>query len=158
MADKLIGNLITGDHPTPGKARPLKDQLKAPVSIGAVLLLIGGLLWEFINYSEESRVRSFMETVSDARYEVAYSMWDSDERYQMDDFLLDWGEEGYYASGSMNFDICDSNSSGAAVVVYTRIDGGPPLAILVDKETGLLSYSPENKYRGRRISRFAGCL
>ncbi len=158
MAEKLIGNLITGDHPPPEKARALKDQLKVPVSIGAVLLLIGGLLWEFINYSEESRVRSFMETVADARYETAYSMWDSDERYQMDDFLLDWGEEGYYASGSMDFDICDSNSSGTAVVVYTRIDGGPPLAMLVDKETGLISYSPENKYRGRRISRFAGCL
>ncbi len=158
MAEKLIGNLITGDHPPPEKARALKDQLKVPVSIGAVLLLIGGLLWEFINYSEESRVRSFMETVADARYDAAYSMWDSDDRYQMHDFLLDWGEEGYYASGSMDFDICDSNSSGTAVVVYTRIDGGPPLAMLVDKETGLISYSPENKYRGRRISRFAGCL
>ena len=153
MADKLIGNLITGDHLTPKKTR----QLKLPVSIGAVLILLA-LLWEFINYREESSVRSFMEAVADARYEAAYSMWDSDERYQMDDFLLDWGEDGYYTSISMNFDICDSSSSGTAVIVYTRIESGPPLAMMVDKETGLLSYSPENKYRESRISRFAGCL
>lgn len=153
MADKLIGNLITGDHLTPKKTR----QLKLPVSIGAVLILLA-LLWEFINYREESSVRSFMEAVADARHEAAYSMWDSDERYQMDDFLLDWGEDGYYTSISMNFDICDSNSSGTAVIVYTRIESGPPLAMMVDKETGLLSYSPENKYRESRISRFAGCL
>ena len=153
MADKLIGNLITGDHLTPKKTR----QLKLPVSIGAVLILLA-LLWEFINYREESSVRSFMEAVADARDEAAYSMWDSDERYQMDDFLLDWGEDGYYTSISMNFDICDSSSSGTAVIVYTRIESGPPLAMMVDKETGLLSYSPENKYRESRISRFAGCL
>ena len=100
-----------------------------------------------------------MEAVASAEYDLAFNMWDSDERLPDGTiFLLDWGKEGYYAAGSIAFDVCDSNSSGNVVIVYTRIDGGAPLAIMVDKETGLLSYSPENKYRGGRISRFSGCL
>ena len=158
MADKLIGSLIHGDHPEPKKAPGLIEALKVPVSIGMFLLVSGGLLYSFINYREESRVRRFLESVGAAAYDTAYTMWDADERYQMKDFLLDWGQDGFYTKGPVNFDICDSNSSGATVVVYARIDGSNPVAIMVDKENLLLSYSPDNKYTSGMISRFAGCL
>jgi hypothetical protein len=158
MADKLIGSLIYGDHPEPKKARSLIESLKVPVSIGTFLLVGGGLLYNFINYREESRVTVFLESVATSEFEAAYSMWDGDERYLMKDFLLDWGEEGFYTKGPMNFDICDSNSAGATVVVYVRIDGRYPVAILVDKENLLLSYAPDNKYISGMVSRSAGCL
>ncbi len=158
MTEKLIGSLIHGDHPEPRKARSLMESLKVPVSIGIFVLLVGGLLYKFINYPEESRVTAFLESVADGQYDEAYAMWDGDERYQMKDFLLDWGQDGFYTKGPVDFDVCDSNSSGSAVVVYARIDGSHPVAMMVDKETHLLSYSPDNKYITGMVSRFAGCL
>lgn len=158
MAEKLIGDLLSGDHLPPPEVPLLRERLKTPLAIGIPLLVIAVLLYTFINYREESTVRTFLYTVSVADNETAYAMWDAGERYRMKDFLIDWGEGGYYTNGPMKFDLCDSNSSGSAVIVYVRIDGRSPLAIMVDKATLLLSFSPSNKYREGGISRFSGCL
>ena len=158
MAEKLIGHLLSGDHSPPPETPLPGERLKTPLAIGIPLLVLSIALYTFINYREESSVRTFLETVSVADYETAYTMWDAGERYRMKDFLIDWGEDGYYTNGAMKFDLCDSNSSGSAVIVYVRIDDRSPLAIMVDKETLLLSFSPSNKYREGGISRFSGCL
>ena len=150
MAEKLIGSLIHGDHPEPGKARPLKDRLKIPVALLLTLLVIGGGLYRFINYREESRVSAFLETIAARQFEDAYAMWDGDERYDLGDFLEDWGEAGFYTTGLERFDVIDSNNRGSSVIVYATVNDGFPIAILADKETLLLSFSPENKYSGRR--------
>jgi hypothetical protein len=149
MADKLIGSLIYDDHPEPKKARPLAERLKVPVSLLLVLMLVGGLLYRFVNYREEARVQRFLEEVAAGRYEDAYALWDGDERYSIDDFLVDWGEQGYYTSGMETYDVVDSNNRGTRVIVYATVNDGFPIAILVDKDTLLLSFSPENKYSGR---------
>ena len=147
MAEKLIGSLIYGDHPPPKKARPIKDRIKVPVSIALVLIVVGGALYKFANYREESQVHRFLETIAAGRYEDAYAMWDAGERYRMKAFLEDWGDEGYYTSGPREFDVIDSDGGGGAVTVYAQIDDQVPVAILVHKETLLLSFSPDNKYR-----------
>ncbi len=150
MAEKLIGSLVYGDHPEPRKANPLKDRLKIPAALLLTLLVVGGGLYRFINFREELRVSAFLETIAAGQFEEAYAMWDGDERYDLGDFLVDWGAEGFYTTGMESFDVIDSNNRGTSVIVYATVDDGFPIAILADKETLLLSFSPENKYSGGR--------
>ena len=59
----------------------------------------------------------------------------------------DWGKDGYYTKGMHNARIVDSNGKGGAVVVYLGIDSlRSPVALLVDKETLKISFSPISKY------------
>src|SRR5262245_27265027 len=99
MADKLIGSLIHGEHVVPKKQRPLKERLKLPVAIGIALLLIGLVVYKFANYREERRVAEFLEDIRESHYEAAYTKWDAGGRYSMNDFMADWGRNGYYAKG-----------------------------------------------------------
>jgi hypothetical protein len=148
MAEKLIGSLIYGEHAVPKKSKPWKDRLKVPVAIGAVLLVIGGVAYKFANYREEGRTREFVQSVMSGQYEAAYAMWDVQGNYLMEDFLTDWGKEGYYTKGTTSAEVVDSNTSGGVVVVYVALDTfKAPVALRVDKETLKLSFSPINKYR-----------
>ena len=148
MADKVIGSLIYGQHELPKKQRPWKERLKVPVSIGLVLIVISGLAYKFANFREERRVSQFLNAVSTGNFDVAYADWDNSEgRYTMKDFLVDWGKDGYYTKGMQTAEVIDSNGRGTSVVVYVGIDNVKvPVAIRVDKETLKLSFSPTNKY------------
>ena len=146
MADKIIGSLIYDDHPIPRKSRAWKERLKVPVTIGIVLLVIAGIAWKFANFREEGRVRQFMQAVQGGQYEAAYQMWDSEGRYRLEDFLQDWGRDGFYTKGMHDARIVDSNTKGGSVIVYVEIDGKRPVALMVDKEELKISFSPTNKY------------
>jgi hypothetical protein len=68
----------------------------------------------------------------------------------MQDFLSDWGKDGYYTKGVSSAKVMDSNSRGTSVVVYVDIQSLKfPLALRVNKESLKLSYSPTNKYRAK---------
>src|SRR5262245_36851920 len=147
MAEKIIGSLIYGDHPTPKKSRALKERLKVPAGIALVLIFLSGVLYKFANYKEERRVRQFMEVIQSGQYDSAYRQWDADGRYTMNDFLQDWGKDGYYTKGMHNARVVDSNGKGGGVVVYVGIDSlRSPVALLVNKETLKISFSPISKY------------
>jgi hypothetical protein len=148
MAEKIIGSLIYGEHVAPKRQRPWKDRVKAPVAILAVIIFVGGLVYKFINYREERHVMNFVAMLQQGQYDAAYATWDADEHYTMKDFLVDWGEDGYYMEGMKEYSIIDSNTSGTAVVVYVQFDTfNVPVAIRVDKETFKMTFSPVNKYR-----------
>src|SRR5215510_1034105 len=118
MAEKLIGSLLHDDHPIPKKSRAWKERLKVPVAIGMVLLVIGGIAYKFANFREERRVRQFIASVEQGQYEAAYQIWDSDGHYRIQDFLQDWGRDGYYTKGMRDAQVVDSNGQGGSVVVY----------------------------------------
>jgi hypothetical protein len=146
MADKIIGSLIYDDHPIPKKSRAWKDRLKVPVAIGIVLLVIGGVAWKFANFREEGRVRQFVDAVRAGQYDTAYQKWDIDGHYRMEDFLQDWGRDGFYTKGMHDARVVDSNGKGGSVIVYVAIDERRPVALMVDKESLKISFSPTNKY------------
>jgi len=147
MAEKIIHSLIYDDHPIPKKSRALKERLKVPVGIALVLIFVSGLIYKYANYKEEGRVRRFMEAVEGGQYDSAYQQWDGDGKYTMNEFLEDWGKEGYYTKGMHEAQVVDSNGKGGAVVVYVGIDTlKSPIALRVDKETLKISFSPESKY------------
>src|SRR5262245_10999701 len=95
MADKLIGSLLYDDHPIPKKTRALKERLKVPGAIFLTLIFVSGVAYKFANYREERRVRQFVGAIEEGKYDTAYQQWDFDSRYTMNDFLQDWGKEGY---------------------------------------------------------------
>jgi hypothetical protein len=146
MADKIIGSLIYDNHPVPKKSRAWKERFKVPIAIAVVLLLIGGVAWKFANFREEGQVRRFMDAVRASQYDVAYQMWDVEGRYRMEDFLQDWGRDGFYTKGMHDAGVVDSNGKGGSVIVYVAIDNRRPVALIVDKETLKISFSPTNKY------------
>jgi len=147
MADRLIGSLLYDDHPIPKKSRALKDRLKVPVGIALVLIFVSGIAYKFANYREERRVRQFVGAIEKEQFDAAYREWDADGRYTMNDFLQDWGKEGYYTKGMHEARVIDSNGRGGAVVVYLAIDSlKSPVALRVDKETMKISFSPVSKY------------
>ena len=147
MADKLIGSLLHDDHPIPKKSRALKERLKVPGGILLVLIFVSGVVYKFANYREERRVRQFVGAIETGNYDTAYHQWDFDSHYTMNDFLQDWGKEGYYTKGMHAARVIDSNGRGGAVVVYLFIDSlKSPVALRVDKETMKISFSPVSKY------------
>ena len=147
MADKIIGSLIYGDHPIPRRSRALKERLKVPVIIALVLIFVSGVIYKFANFREERAVRQFVGQIEGGNLDAAYQLWDAEGRYTMKDFLQDWGRDGYYTKGMHEARVVDSNSKGASVVVYLSVDSlGSPVALLVDKDTLKISFSPVSKY------------
>jgi len=151
MREPMVGSLIYGDHKIPKKSRPWKDRLKLPGIVLLVFVVIGGLYYEYHNYREEGAVRHFLSEVFAGHPEEAFSRWDLEGgSYSMQDFLMDWGKDGYYTRGAASAKVVDSNSRGTSVVVYVSIDTFKlPVAFRVDKESLKLSYSPTNKFRAR---------
>ncbi|HEY2379783.1 MAG TPA: hypothetical protein VGK48_01255 [Terriglobia bacterium] len=147
MAEKIIGSLLYDNHPIPKKSRALKERLKVPFWIALVLIFISGMLYKFANFREERAVRQFMAQVEGGNLDGAYQLWDASGRYSMKDFDQDWGKDGYYTKGMHDARVVDSNSKGTSVVVYLGIDSlKSPLALLVDKDTLKISFSPVSKY------------
>jgi hypothetical protein len=147
MADRIIHSLIYDDHPIPKRSRALKERLKVPVGIALVIIFVSGLAYRYANYREEGRVRDFIKTVEGGQFDTAYQQWDADAKYTMNDFLQDWGKEGYYTKGMHEARVVDSNGQGSGVVVYVGIDSlRSPVALLVNKETLKISFSPVSKY------------
>jgi len=147
MADKLIGSLLHDDHPIPKRSRAWKERLKVPVAIALVLIFIAGVAYKFANFREERRVRQFIEEINGGQYDAAYQDWDAEGRYTLKDFMQDWGKDGYYTKGMHQASVMDSNGKGGSVVVYVSIDSLKyPVALLVDKESLKISFSPISKY------------
>ena len=150
--EPIVGSLIFGDHKIPKKSRPWRDRVKLPVAVALAFLVIGVLYYEFCNYREEGAVREFLSEVFSGNTNAAWAKWDVEEgqSFSKQDFLTDWGKDGYYTKGVTTAKVIDSNGKGNSVVVYIDIATQRfPLAVRVDKETLKLSYSPNNKYRAR---------
>lgn len=148
----MVGSLIYGDHKIPKKSRPWKDRLKLPAAVMLVFIVIGVLYYEFVNYREEGAVKEFLSEVVSGNADAAWARWDVEEgdSFSKQDFLMDWGKDGYYTKGMTSATVVDSNGRGQSVIVYVEIETLKfPLAIRVDKTTLKLSYSPTNKYRAR---------
>ena len=151
MREPMVGSLIYGDHKIPKKSRPWKERLKLPAAVALGFVVIAALAYEFYNYSEERAVTQFLAEVFDGHTDQAFARWDLEGgSYEMEDFLKDWGRDGYYTKGAKSAKVIDSNSKGPVVVVYIGIDThNLPVALRVDRQTHKLSYSPTNKYRAR---------
>src|SRR6185436_933570 len=133
----------------PKKQKSWQVRILLPILI---VLVIAGLafgVYKFANYREEGSVSGFLADLRDQKFDKAYSEdWDLEgSHYTMKDFMDDWGKDGYYGKAITSAKISDSNSSGLSVIVYVKLEGfKAPIALLVNKETLKVSFSPNNKF------------
>ena len=126
---------------------PSKIKRLLPISILIPLILIlliaGSLLSiRFWNIRQEHAVSRFMTALEEGKYEDAYKLWQPSPSYSYNDFLHDWGEQGDYGK-VRKFEILDSESKGATVIVTVKVnDVTPPVELLVTRKTLGLAYSP----------------
>ncbi|HET9943018.1 MAG TPA: hypothetical protein VFR05_06735 [Terriglobia bacterium] len=151
MREPMVGSLIYGDHKVPRKTRPWREMWKLPAAVGLVFIVLSVLVYQYCNYKQEGAVTDFLAEVYSGNTDAAFSRWDTEgASYTKQDFLNDWGKDGYYTKYVKSAEVIDSNGKGTVVIVYVEIDTFKiPLALRVDNESLKLSYSPTNKYRAR---------
>jgi hypothetical protein len=85
-----------------------------------VLVLSAGFWYFFRFHPEESAVDTFMEHVVSGQFQDAYHMWQGGASYKYEDFLQDWGPNGYYGPVRSYRVIAahkPKNASGVIIVV-----------------------------------------
>jgi hypothetical protein len=116
-----------------------------PVQILLALVLLGlagFLTYHFWNFRQERAVTRFLDALEQGNYQVAYTLWQPAPSYTYNNFLSDWGVQGDYGK-IRNFEILDSQSKGASVVVTVRINGvEPPLELIVKRKSAGLAFAP----------------
>src|SRR6185295_16762120 len=111
----MVGSLIYGDHKVPKKTRPWSERWKLPTAVFLVFVAISILAYKYCNYREEGAVTQFLGDVFNGHPDAAFSKWDLDGgSYTMEDFLSDWGKDGYYTKGVTSAKVVDSNSRGTS--------------------------------------------
>ena len=110
-----------------------------------IIVVVGGLIgyFAFHNLPEKRAVANFLTQLEQGNYKEAYKLWQPAPDYTYDDFMHDWGPKGDYGK-IREFKILDAESKGSAIaiVIVTINNQTPALALLVDRKTKGLAYSP----------------
>ena len=76
---------------TSHRSRPLAFTIAA-----IVLVAVVSLWWAFRFYPEKRAVARFFDAVVAGDTAKAYQLWQPKPSYKMEDFLADWGPNGYF--------------------------------------------------------------
>ncbi len=79
-------------------------------------------------YQERATVRSFLSAVESGNMQQAYQIWQPSPSYSFQDFLNDWGTEGYYGP-VRSFRIEHSerpHGGGSSVVIKVQVSSDQP--------------------------------
>ncbi len=110
-----------------------------------IIIVVGGVIgyFAFHNLPEKRAVANFLTQLEQGNYKEAYRLWQPAPNYTYDDFLHDWGPKGDYGK-VREFKIVSAESKGSelVIVVVTINNQTPALALLVDRKTKGLAYSP----------------
>jgi hypothetical protein len=110
-----------------------------------IIVVVGGVIgyFAFHNLPEKRAVANFLTQLEQGNYKEAYKLWQPAPDYTYDDFMHDWGPKGDYGK-IREFKILDAESKGSAIaiVIVTINNQTPALALLVDRKTKGLAYSP----------------
>ena len=120
-----------------------KDRpLIMPILLAGSVISIGLLIYLFGNFREEQAVRKCMEALKSEDLISAYQLWGPTEEYTYQDFLKDWGEQGYYGQVK-HFHILRSKWKGSGVIVMVQINNlRKPIAFWVERKTRTIGFSP----------------
>ena len=110
-----------------------------------IIVVVGGVIGYFAlhNLPEKRAVANFLTQLKEGNYKEAYKLWQPAPDYSYDEFMHDWGPKGDYGK-VREFKIIRAESKGSAIVVViiTVNNQTPALALLVDRKTKGLAYSP----------------
>ncbi len=109
------------------------------ISAFIFLLLLAVGLWYLFRFEAEKRmVENFMETVVAGDFEQAYRLWKPVATYTFQDFLEDWGPEGYYGPVRSYRITYASRPDGASGVIVT-VEVSPDTPFPENRETEKLA-------------------
>ncbi len=112
-----------------------------------VLAVVGGVLFfYFKNYSQERRVKTFLEDLARKDYKAAYALWGCTESspcsaYPFDNFLQDWGP-GSPRAKMDSYRITRSRSCGSGVILTVEFGNEQEERLWVEKKNNVISFSP----------------
>ena len=116
--------------------------LKMPLILAAAAIALGILIYFFANLREERAVQSCFESLQKRDLNEAYQIWGPTEQYTFNDFLKDWGEDGYYGQVHY-FQIVESESKGNGVIVRVQINNlARPIAFWVERKNRRIGFAP----------------
>ena len=80
-----------------GAEEPQSKSLRYVVSAVTLILLLGASMWYFLRYTPEKHtVEHFLHAVVVGDSQQAYQIWKPSPSYSFNDFVEDWGPNGYY--------------------------------------------------------------
>ena len=119
----------------PPAAKPEKSRAMA-FTIAALTLVTVVVLWfTFRYYPEKKAAERFFNAVVAGDMAQAYQLWKPGASYTMNDFLADWGPQGYYGPvKSYEIDRLRSPRGSTSVAVTVRVSPYSPMPDASDAE------------------------
>jgi hypothetical protein len=128
------------------------------MAVAAVVIAAVGLFFAFRYYPEKKTTERFFEAVASGDMNRAYQLWKPGPSYTMQDFLADWGPNGYYGPVK-SFEITQARAprGGSGVIVSVKVSPFAPfpsaedpeksrrtkvVSIWVEKKDNSLAFSP----------------
>ena len=113
------------------------------LSLLAVVLIGGPLIFIFHNYRQESEVKRFFRLLEAHDYKNAYAMWGCTDAkpcpgYNMQSFLEDWGPQ----RDVRNMRITRIRSCGSGVILTVNLDQNRQERLWVQRDDLTIGFSP----------------
>ncbi len=99
-----------------------------------VILLAGGLWYLFRFDTEKRTVETFLEAIVAENYEAAYQLWKPTAAYSFNEFMEDWGPEGYYGP-VRSYKITNASRPDGASGVIVTVEVSPDAPFPTSRET-----------------------
>lgn len=99
----------------PWKYRRLTFFVGSGVVIAAIVIF-----WLLRFHTEYATMRRVMDSIETGNYQQAYQVWKPTSSYSYQDFLQDWGPDGYYGpvkSYQIDYHLTDSKGSNVEITV-----------------------------------------
>jgi hypothetical protein len=99
----------------PWKYRRLAFFAGSGVVIAAIVIF-----WLLRFHTEYATMRRVMDAIESGNYQQAYQVWKPTKSYSYQDFMQDWGPDGYYGpvkSYQINYHLTDTKGSNVEITV-----------------------------------------
>ena len=115
---------------TSSKSRHLKFVAGALVLLAAVVLYL-----TFRFYPEQRAAQRFFDALAAGDTNTAYQLWKAGPSYRLQDFLADWGPNGYYGPVK-SYKIIHAKAPGGSNAISVSVDISPysPMPDISDVE------------------------
>jgi hypothetical protein len=85
-----------------------------------ILIAVIVIFWLLRFHTEYATMRRVMDAIDAGNYQQAYQIWKPSPSYTYDDFLQDWGPNGYYGpvkSYRIDYHLTDKKGSSVEITV-----------------------------------------
>jgi hypothetical protein len=115
----MAGNLMTIFDAAP--LRPPWKYRRLALFLGSGIVIAAAVIFWLLRYhAEYATVRRFEGAVVAGDFQQAYQIWKPSSSYSYEDFLQDWGPNGYYGpvkSYQIDYHLTDRRGSAASITV-----------------------------------------